>query len=240
MAERVVGAGALGRTQGHRGRRRRGWRRGVLGRAGRGGGGLVVVDGLLTALDPGQALLQRLDLRAGVRRIALGDIEVVGEAIDLVVAGAGGLFEVVDPRLQGGELGIRLGGDADLHGLAGVLGLEHDLAQLPQLLLDALDPFFGGIGRLGRHAGAGDAEQDDGRGRRGPKGSGSHVRVILCPHVENAAKLDAGKGRTAQRPLALASVCPAYRAPEVMAVWALRSWAQASSPAPGSIGRSLP
>ncbi len=154
----------------------------------------------------------------------------MGHAVDLLVASAGRLLQVVQPLLQGGELRVRLVGDPHRDRLAAVARLQHDLAQLAHLLLEALEPLLDRIlGLLVGGRGAGEAERQDARGHAGPKNSGIHVRVIPLRRDQIAAKLD--RWKEPWKP---------YRAPPVMAVWPLRFFAQASSPSLGSRGRSLP
>ena len=175
------------------------------GAAAWGGGGR---SGLLVALQLGfqlgDVLLDQLQLGLQIGGGLLGHLQVVGGGVDLVVAGAGGLFQVVQPLLQGLELGIGLVGDAHLDRLAGVLGLQHDLAQLAQLLFEALEALLGGIDRFGvGPARGGRGKRDDAGCRRGPKNPGIHLTSFPLRRVQNAAKLEPweeASGLTGRRP----------------------------------------
>ncbi len=112
----------------------------------------------------------------------------MGEGVDLVVAGAGRLFQVVEPALQGVQRGIGIGGQPDGHRLAGVAGLGDDRAQLVHLFFELLEAGLGRVvGFLLGLAGPTETERQDRADRETAHNALDHLGVIPPTHVENAA-----------------------------------------------------
>ena len=102
-------------------------------------------------------------------------------------------------------------------GLAGLAALEDDRPQLLHRLFHAVEP----LGRVlveGRFVERRLGERRDRRRRRRPAAARTAASRCFSRSVHLGV----------------------YRAPSVIAVWALRLWAHASSPVPGSMGCSLP
>ncbi len=109
------------------------------------------------------------------------------QGVDLFVAGARRLLEVVDAGLQRVERGVGFAGDPHLHRLAGVLGLHDDRAQFAQLLLDGLQALVVRIVLPLGQARAGGGGQGRAEGQD-QQGSFDHVSVIPSPDVEITAQ----------------------------------------------------